>query len=325
MSVSANYLRRCAAETGFPAGTLERVVRLGELAADIARHPRLGEALALKGGTPLNLGFGPPHRLSIDLDYNYVARLDLRALGEHRVAIEARHVVVVKVDRQPAGRAESEVEWRSAFERQCLSEPRMAGDVGRQLAQSHDSFKGAGRETGLSGTAPKVVCANAHRPRSGGTRPRGGPDSSAPPVGPRADRAAGKALSSGGAIGGRSRRRPGPRTSADAVPGPTRWPPTAWLCRSGPGSRARAPDRTSGRPPSTAGALRCRLRGPACGGPRRGSAQDPRPPVSCLGVRPCAYRGGGPDRCARPEDRQETRSLPSQARDAHDGEPCRRS
>jgi hypothetical protein len=45
MSVSANYLRRCAAETGFPAGTLERVVRLGELAADIARHPRLGEAL----------------------------------------------------------------------------------------------------------------------------------------------------------------------------------------------------------------------------------------------------------------------------------------
>jgi len=76
MSVSADYLLRCAAETGFQAGTLERVVRLGDLAADIARHPRLGDALALKGGTPLNLGFGPPRRLSIDLDYNYVAQLD---------------------------------------------------------------------------------------------------------------------------------------------------------------------------------------------------------------------------------------------------------
>lgn len=38
MSVSADYLLRCAAETGFQAGTIERVVRLGELAADIARH-----------------------------------------------------------------------------------------------------------------------------------------------------------------------------------------------------------------------------------------------------------------------------------------------
>ena len=59
MSVSADYLLRCSVETGFPAATLERVVRLGELAGDVARHPVLGEALALKGGTPLNLGFWP--------------------------------------------------------------------------------------------------------------------------------------------------------------------------------------------------------------------------------------------------------------------------
>jgi len=59
MGVSFEYLQRYAAETGFQPGILEKVVRLGELAGDIARHPRLGEALALKGGTPLNLAFGP--------------------------------------------------------------------------------------------------------------------------------------------------------------------------------------------------------------------------------------------------------------------------
>ena len=88
MSVSADYLLRCSVETGFPAATLERVVRLGELAADVARHPVLGEVLALKGGTPLNLGFGPPHRLSVDLDYNYVAHVAREQMFADRPRIE---------------------------------------------------------------------------------------------------------------------------------------------------------------------------------------------------------------------------------------------
>ena len=88
MCVSADYLLRCSVETGFPAATLERVVRLGELAADVARHPVLGEALALKGGTPLNLGFGPPQRLSVDLDYNYVAHVAREEMLDDRPRIE---------------------------------------------------------------------------------------------------------------------------------------------------------------------------------------------------------------------------------------------
>jgi len=88
MSASADYLLRCSAETGFPAATLERVVRLGELAGDVARHPVLGEALALKGGTPLNLGFGPPQRLSVDLDYNYVAHVERERMLADRPRIE---------------------------------------------------------------------------------------------------------------------------------------------------------------------------------------------------------------------------------------------
>ncbi len=60
MSPSLEYLERCSAETGFQLSPIEKVVRLGELAADITRHPFLGEALVLKGGTALNLCFGPP-------------------------------------------------------------------------------------------------------------------------------------------------------------------------------------------------------------------------------------------------------------------------
>jgi hypothetical protein len=89
MSVSADYLLRCSAETGFQADTLERVVRLAELAAEIARHPRLGTALILKGGTPLNLGYGPPTRLSVDLDYNYVEHVDRDLMLAARPEIES--------------------------------------------------------------------------------------------------------------------------------------------------------------------------------------------------------------------------------------------
>jgi hypothetical protein len=55
MSVSLEYLQRCSAETGYAVGPLEKVVRLGEMAGEIGRHPLLGRVLALKGGTALNL------------------------------------------------------------------------------------------------------------------------------------------------------------------------------------------------------------------------------------------------------------------------------
>jgi predicted nucleotidyltransferase component of viral defense system len=76
MNLSAEFLRRTAAQSGYQAAVLEKVARLGQMAADIARHPLLGKSLALKGGTALNLCYGPPRRLSVDLDYNYVAGAD---------------------------------------------------------------------------------------------------------------------------------------------------------------------------------------------------------------------------------------------------------
>jgi hypothetical protein len=88
MSVSLEYLQRCAAQTGFRVETLEKVVRLGVMAADVARHPFLGSVLALKGGTAFNLCFGPPRRLSVDLDYNYIGHLDRTAMLEARPVVE---------------------------------------------------------------------------------------------------------------------------------------------------------------------------------------------------------------------------------------------
>jgi predicted nucleotidyltransferase component of viral defense system len=88
MSISRERLRDAAARTGFRDAALEKVIRLGELLADVFRHPVLGQALALKGGTALNLGFGPPSRLSVDLDFNYVARVEREAMLRDRPEVE---------------------------------------------------------------------------------------------------------------------------------------------------------------------------------------------------------------------------------------------
>jgi hypothetical protein len=69
MSVSREYLARCAAASGYAESSLEKVIRLGELAGDVARHGLLGGCLALKGGTALQICFGPPSRLSSPLKH----------------------------------------------------------------------------------------------------------------------------------------------------------------------------------------------------------------------------------------------------------------
>jgi len=88
MSPSREYLQACSIQTGFQIAPLEKVVRLGEMAGDITRHPFLGKVLALKGGTVLNLCFGPPKRLSVDLDYNYIGNLEREKMLEDRPRVE---------------------------------------------------------------------------------------------------------------------------------------------------------------------------------------------------------------------------------------------
>jgi predicted nucleotidyltransferase component of viral defense system len=52
-------------------------------------HPLLRHALVLKGGTALNLVFGAPQRLSVDLDFNYIAHAERERMLEDRPRMEA--------------------------------------------------------------------------------------------------------------------------------------------------------------------------------------------------------------------------------------------
>lgn len=95
-NLSMEYLDRCAGETGFLPESLEKVIRIGEMAADIARHPFLGDILLLKGGTALNLCFGAPSRLSVDLDYNYIGAVDRDKMMNERPALETAVIELAK-------------------------------------------------------------------------------------------------------------------------------------------------------------------------------------------------------------------------------------
>jgi predicted nucleotidyltransferase component of viral defense system len=81
-------LVRLAADSGFRAETLEKVIRLGQLANEIGRHPYLGPRLLLKGGSAIQLGGAMPQRLSVDLDYNYVGQLERAAMLAERPELE---------------------------------------------------------------------------------------------------------------------------------------------------------------------------------------------------------------------------------------------
>jgi predicted nucleotidyltransferase component of viral defense system len=88
MFPSYEFIERTASEIGFQLSPLEKVILLGDFAGDVARHPFLGKVLVLKGGTALNLCFGPPSRLSVDLDYNYIGHLERNEMLEDRQKVE---------------------------------------------------------------------------------------------------------------------------------------------------------------------------------------------------------------------------------------------
>ena len=88
MNPSREYLQRCSEQSGYHVGPLEKVARLGEFASNVGRHPLLSGVLALKGGTALNLSFGAPRRLSVDLDFNYIGHLDRGKMLEDRPKVE---------------------------------------------------------------------------------------------------------------------------------------------------------------------------------------------------------------------------------------------
>ena len=113
-TASLEYLERCAAETGFTVATLEKVARLGELADDMGRHPLLRQVLVLKGGTALNLGYGAPSRLSVDLDFNYIGVAERSDMLEDRPLTRIRSPTSCQSSPQAAGAARSQRTHASA-------------------------------------------------------------------------------------------------------------------------------------------------------------------------------------------------------------------
>ena len=113
MNPSREYLQACSIQTGYQVTPLEKVVRLGEMAGDITRHPFLGKVLILKGGTVLNLCFGSPKRLSVDLDYNYIGNLEREKMLEDCPRVEqAIYIRCLGFPRQANCRSTC---WRANF------------------------------------------------------------------------------------------------------------------------------------------------------------------------------------------------------------------
>jgi predicted nucleotidyltransferase component of viral defense system len=74
-------------ETGYIRDVLEKVYRLTALLADVRRTPDVHGKLALKGGTALqsiHVGF---RRLSVDVDFNYVASLERDVMERDRAGL----------------------------------------------------------------------------------------------------------------------------------------------------------------------------------------------------------------------------------------------
>lgn len=67
---------------------LEKVYRLLEYLNRVSGDDVTSGELVLKGGTALNLFFGKPKRLSVDLDFNYVGSIDRQSMLEARPRIE---------------------------------------------------------------------------------------------------------------------------------------------------------------------------------------------------------------------------------------------
>jgi len=104
-----------SAESGFPSGPLEKVIRLGDVAAAVARHPLLSRILALKGGTALNMFDGPPPRLSVDLDFNYIGALDREEMLHARPDLERAVDAIARELKYEIQRSRDEFAGRKIF------------------------------------------------------------------------------------------------------------------------------------------------------------------------------------------------------------------
>lgn len=87
--VSLKEITLLEGKTGFLKTRLEKVYRLLEILKEISLHPLLSKALALKGGTAINLFLFDCPRLSIDLDFNFIGGDSKDEADKARQEVEA--------------------------------------------------------------------------------------------------------------------------------------------------------------------------------------------------------------------------------------------
>lgn len=88
--ISLENLSEVAARTGFQAATIERVVRLMDILNDIRQDEIIGNKVALKGGTALNLYHLDLARLSVDIDLNYIGSADREETLKDKALLDRR-------------------------------------------------------------------------------------------------------------------------------------------------------------------------------------------------------------------------------------------
>lgn len=120
MRLSQTQLDRWAAEAGFQAEPLEKVLHLVELLEALRSHPFLADRWVLKGGTALNLFLLGLQRLSVDVDLNYIGAVDRETMLAERPKVEQAVQAVcarqgLRIRRAPSEHAGGK--WRLTYDR----------------------------------------------------------------------------------------------------------------------------------------------------------------------------------------------------------------
>ncbi len=88
-SYNVKDLQQLSVKHNFIRDNLEKILRLSEILQYINTSETLKDALALKGGTAINLIFSEIPRLSVDLDFDYCAHTDREGMLVARSQINA--------------------------------------------------------------------------------------------------------------------------------------------------------------------------------------------------------------------------------------------
>ena len=97
LMMSKEDLQKEAKNKGYRPGILEKVYRLLDLLEQFLGISYLKNRLVLKGGTAINLFcIDTLHRLSVDLDFNYIGSTNRETMREEKVQLEAMIVDTCK-------------------------------------------------------------------------------------------------------------------------------------------------------------------------------------------------------------------------------------